>query len=108
MLRQLPLSRGGSCKKKGVAVGIVFSGLGLGTLIFSSLSEALIAHFEWRGATVFLGFTILALYFVGVLVIRRDPSEMGLVPLGEKPNTVNLGVSREAGHAGEENAETLL
>jgi MFS family permease len=72
-------------RRKGLAVGLVVSGLGLGTLIFSPLSEALKAAWGWRGAAVCLGFIIWAVFWGAAWLMRGHPREMGLAPLGAEP-----------------------
>ncbi len=71
-------------KQKGLAMGIVVSGLGLGTLAFAPLSGLLIDWLGWRCASLFLGLIIWTVYLGGALVIRRDPQELGLEPLGAR------------------------
>ncbi len=69
-------------RQKGLAMGIVVSGIGLGVLVFSPLCEFLIGKLGWRSAVVLLGFVIWIVYLGGAFVIRRDPGELGLKPLG--------------------------
>jgi len=76
--------------RKGVAMGILVSGLGMGTLIFSPLSERLIQSFGWRTAIFIIGLIVLAVYLVEALIIRGSPKEMGLEPLAA-PAKVNGG-----------------
>jgi len=70
-------------EKKGVAVGIVVSGLGLGTLVFSPLVKLFINLWNWRTAFVILGFLIWAVYFTAAFIMRRDPQDLGLQPYGQ-------------------------
>jgi MFS transporter, OFA family, oxalate/formate antiporter len=67
--------------RKGLAMGIVVSGLGLGTLIFSPLSELLVESYGWRNAALILGAIIWIVFLSVALIIRRSPEEMGLKPL---------------------------
>jgi predicted MFS family arabinose efflux permease len=88
--------------KRGLAMGIVVSGLGLGTLIFSPLSEFLIASFGWRKAAIILGIFVWAVYLGVALIIRRNPQEMGLEPLTETGNggekeSIQSEVAQESG-----------
>jgi MFS family permease len=69
-------------EKKGVAVGIVVSGLGLGTLIYSPLAKLFISLWNWRIAFILLAIFIWAVYFTAAFVIRRDPKDLGLQPYG--------------------------
>jgi len=66
--------------RKGLAVGIAVSGLGVGTLVFSPLTETLKTALGWRATAFILGFIVWAVYFTGAFIIRRNPEEMGLQP----------------------------
>jgi MFS family permease len=67
--------------RKGMAMGILVSGLGMGTLVFSPLSERLIQSFGWRVAIFILGVIALTVFITEALVIRGNPRDMGLEPL---------------------------
>ena len=71
-------------RKKGLCVGLVVSGLGLGTVIYPPIFESIIAGHGWRTAAVVLGLVVWALYLAAVLIIRGDPSKKGLAPLGQE------------------------
>jgi OFA family oxalate/formate antiporter-like MFS transporter len=68
--------------KKGLAVGTVVAGLGLGTLIYSPLAKLFIGLWNWRVAFIVLGILIWAVYFTAAYIIRRDPKDLGLQPYG--------------------------
>jgi MFS family permease len=70
-------------EKKGVAVGIVVSGLGLGTLVYSPFAKLLINLWNWRIAFMVIGILIWAVYFTAALIIRGDPQDLGLQPYGQ-------------------------
>jgi MFS family permease len=74
-------------EKKGVAVGIVVSGLGLGTLVYSPLAKFLINVWNWRIALVVIGILIWAVYFTAAFIMRRDPQDMNLQPYGKPSAT---------------------
>lgn len=78
--------------QKGLAMGIVVSGLGLGTVAFVPFSGFLINAVGWRTASLALGLIVWAVYWGGAFVIRRDPQELGLKPLGA--DSVPDGLSR--------------
>jgi MFS family permease len=69
-------------KRKGLTVGLVVSGLGLGTVIFPPLVERWIAGLGWRSTAVILGLIVWAVYFGTAFIIRGHPAEKGLQPLG--------------------------
>ncbi len=76
-------------RRRGMAVGIVMCGAGVGMLIFIPLTQILIDWVGWRGA--FLATGILAVATIAPLnaVFQRSrPEEMGLRPDGVEPEPV--------------------
>jgi MFS family permease len=74
-------------RKRGLAVGIVSSGVGVGTLIMTPLTAFLIDTFDWRNTYLFMGL-VLGLMMIGLsFLLKRDPSEIGMQPDGEISNT---------------------
>ena len=69
-------------KRRGLALGIVASGAGLGTLIIAPVAERLIAAFDWSTAYLVLAATTWAVMIPSALMLRRDPAEKGLRPYG--------------------------
>jgi MFS transporter, OFA family, oxalate/formate antiporter len=69
--------------KKGLALGIMFAGGGLGTLIASPLLQSCIESSGWRTAFVILGILVLCIPVPAALFLKKDPSEMGLLPDGQ-------------------------
>jgi len=69
--------------KKGLALGIMFAGGGAGTLVATPLLQSCIDSSGWRTAFVIIGILILCIPVPATLFLRKDPKEMGLVPLGE-------------------------
>jgi len=77
--------------KRGVAVGLAVSGMGLGTFLFVPLTQYFISLWGWRTsflATAFLVFIIL--FPVTFIFLRHKPSDLGL-----KPDGIVEGVSRK-------------
>ncbi len=75
--------------RKGLAMGIVVSGLGFGTLVFLPLSEFLVESFGWRNTAVILGVFAWVVYLCAALVVRKSPEAMGLKPLMAAANGGN-------------------
>jgi len=78
-------------KKRGFALGIVFSGVALGTIVVSPFAAYLISNLGWRMSYIVLG---LAAWFVVISLsrlLRRDPSEVGALPDGAKLETSGTG-----------------
>ena len=69
-------------KRRGLALGIVASGAGLGTLLLAPIAERLIAGFGWSIAYLVLGVAAWAIMIPCALLLRRDPAEKGLRPYG--------------------------
>ncbi len=69
-------------KQRGLAVGVVTAGVGLGTLLMSPLAERLIAGFGWSKAYLFIGIGSLIVLVMCSLLLRRDPESVGLLPYG--------------------------
>lgn len=69
-------------RRRGLVVGIVTSGDGMGILLISLLAQRLIQGYGWRTAFLVLGVLFFALNALSALVVRRHPKEMGLEPYG--------------------------
>jgi OFA family oxalate/formate antiporter-like MFS transporter len=83
--------------KRGLAIGIVVAGIGMGTVVMSPLARYLVATYEWSWSYIILGLLAWIIIIPGALLLRRSPEEKGLLPLGkaeaiagaeENPNTV--------------------
>jgi MFS family permease len=95
-------------KRRGLMIGIVQAGMGLGGFVFAPLAGWLILSYGWRSAYFILGITTVVGLVCGGLFLKRDPKEMGQLPDGEKdpvltekklsqPSVQTLGLSlREA------------
>ena len=69
-------------KKKGLAVGIVVSGLGLGTLVYSPLARLLVSLWGWRTSFLVFACMIWGIYFSAAIILRKSPDSVGLAPYG--------------------------
>jgi MFS transporter, OFA family, oxalate/formate antiporter len=69
-------------KKRGLAMGFVSAGVGVGTLIGPPISERLIASFGWSSSYLFIGFATWIIMIGASLFLRGDPRSMGLLPYG--------------------------
>lgn len=73
--------------KKGMVMGVVFAGSGVGGFLYSILSNKLIANFGWRTALVVIG--CLAIFIIAPIVfftIKDRPEDMGLKAYGAGEN----------------------
>ncbi|MBW1799116.1 MAG: MFS transporter [Deltaproteobacteria bacterium] len=70
-------------KRRGLASGVVLSGVGLGTLVLVPLNEMMIAGMGWRSAFLVLsGIILFILVPVTAIFHRGYPGEMGSNPVG--------------------------
>lgn len=72
-------------RRRGLALGVIATGLGLGGVLLVPVTGFLIAALGWRGAYTVLGLTLLGTVLpLSLLVIRERPQEMGLLPDGKQ------------------------
>jgi sugar phosphate permease len=79
-------------QRRGLALGILSTGYGLGFAAVGALFPWVVLHFDWRHAWSFLGAGALFLVAVNALLLRNDPESAGTVPWG--------GEGGDAGPAG--------
>ncbi|WP_352925919.1 MFS transporter [Peribacillus simplex] len=71
-------------EKRGLCLGIALSGSGFGGIILSPLVNWLITAYGWRSAYLAIGVLIVVVLVpLAVFVIRLNPADKGLLPLGE-------------------------
>jgi MFS family permease len=70
-------------KKRGLMIGIVQAGNGVGGFIFPPLAGWLILAYGWRSAYVMLGIIALAGIMIAGLFLKRAPRDTGQLPDGE-------------------------
>jgi sugar phosphate permease len=92
-------------RRRGSALGILSSGIPLGTLVLSPLSQYLILSWGWR-ATLFFWAGVTALVVLPLLLLIKDrPQDKGLapdgiIPGGESTAAVNLSKGQIAAESG--------
>ncbi|MEI3377850.1 MAG: MFS transporter [Coriobacteriales bacterium] len=74
-------------KSKGLAIGIVYSGAGIGGMILSPLLKQWIDVFGWREAYAIIGCICLVMVIVIFLFVRNSPKDLGILPYGMNENT---------------------
>jgi MFS family permease len=84
-------------RKRGLAAGLVLSGIGMGTLVIVPLVELIIDKMGWRSAFLILAGIILGIVLpMTALFQRRSPEEVGQYPDGIAPgSTRNLSTENE-------------
>ncbi len=69
-------------QRRGLALGILSTGYGLGFAAIGALFPLIVAHYNWRYAWYFLGAGALVMVLVNSLLLRSDPEAVGLAPWG--------------------------
>jgi len=97
-------------EKKGLALGLFYAGGGVGGLILSPLLQTWIDTYDWRMAFLIVCCLAAGIIIPAAMFLRKEPEEMGLLPLGkdtimpkqggeslgtEAPNTMNQEMIRD-------------
>jgi ACS family glucarate transporter-like MFS transporter len=82
-------------QRKGLALGILSTGYGLGFAVMGAAFPWVVAHFNWRCAWYILGVVALAMVLPNALGLRSDPADRGLRPWGQR-GSVSAPVARPA------------
>lgn len=70
--------------KRGVAMGIVMSGTGIGAMVMVPVSTWLVATYGWRSTVMWMGAVmLLAAVPLNLLFVYTRPSDLGLNPDGD-------------------------
>lgn len=70
-------------RRRGLAIGLMMLGLGLGAMALPLITHRLIVMFGWRTAYASFGFAVLLICLpVMAAVVKDDPREKGLLPEG--------------------------
>jgi len=72
-------------EKRGLAVGIAQSGLGVGIIIIPPVSGAMISALGWQQAIFILGVSVFLVLFTTSFFLISQPEKIGLLPDGRKP-----------------------
>lgn len=71
-------------QRRGLMTGIVVAGVAVGTMVMPPLAAWLIVSYGWRLSYLIIGGLVLASVVVAARFLRRDPTQMGLVPYSKK------------------------
>ncbi|MFC2035675.1 MFS transporter [Chloroflexota bacterium] len=69
-------------KREGMAIGLVWTGIGLGGAIAPLLAQWLIDSYGWRQAYIVLGLINLIIIIPLAQLMKRSPQQIGLKPYG--------------------------
>ena len=67
-------------RRRGLAMSIAFSGVGVGSIVILPWMQVFIQHAGWRAACATLGIVLLALLAPLNLLLHRRPEDIGLQP----------------------------
>ena len=87
-------------KRRGMMIGVVQAGMGVGGFLFPPFVGWLILSYGWRFSYVVLGLITLTVMIAAGSFLRRDPRDIGLLPDGEQATEKSTkGPSTEAQRA---------
>ena len=78
-------------KRRGLALGILSTGYGLGLATMGAIFPWVVASFSWRYAWYFLGAMAILMVAVNGLLLRSDPAALGLKPWGSSKDSNRSG-----------------
>jgi MFS family permease len=82
-------------RRRGLAMSVAFSGVGVGSIVLLPWLQTLIVHAGWRAACWAMGILVLALLAPLNLLLKRRPEDLGLAPDGDHPWPEPSRVDRE-------------
>lgn len=71
-------------RRRGLAMSVAFSGVGVGSIILLPWLQSVIARSGWRSACWAMGLLVLLLLAPLNLLLRHRPEELGLAPDGDR------------------------
>jgi len=83
--------------RRGMALGILSTGYGLGFATMGVAFPWIVHHFSWRYSWYFLGAGALVMVAVNGMFLRSSPESAGYLPWGQKESN-SLNGSDEEGH----------
>ena len=78
-------------RRRGLAMSVAFSGVGVGSIIILPWLQAMIGRAGWRAACWTLGLLVLALLAPLNLLLKRRPADLGLEPTVTAPGPPERG-----------------
>jgi MFS family permease len=79
-------------RRRGLALGLMMVGIGLGAMIMPSAAQQLIARFGWHAAYSVLGGGVLCIAIPTVAALLKEkPEDLGLLPDGAAAKSVPAG-----------------
>lgn len=79
-------------KHRGLVISLALSGNCIGQFVLVPVFSQVVLRFGWRAAYAFISLLILAVNtIIALLVIKRDPKDLGLMPYGHKNPSETIG-----------------
>ena len=83
-------------KKRGLAMSLSMTGIGIGGTIFSPIVTMLLTNYGWRKTYVIMAGIILVFALpTSLFILRKSPKEMGLEPYGVGEEVVSSSSNKE-------------
>lgn len=79
--------------RRGLALGILSVGYGLGFATMGAAFPLIVHHFSWRHAWYFLGIGAMVMVAVNGLLLRSDPETSGYLPWGQTGKPIEMSES---------------
>ena len=83
-------------RRRGLALGILSTGYGLGFATMGAAFPWVVANFSWRYAWFILGGLALAMVTLNGLFLKSDPVHSGYLPWGQTPDMASDGKDEKA------------
>jgi MFS family permease len=85
-------------RRRGLAIGLAFAGVGVGSITLLPWVQHMIEHTGWRTACTAMGIMVLVVLAPINLLLRKRPQDLGLEPDGDAAPTaaakpIGIGVS---------------
>jgi MFS family permease len=77
-------------RRRGLAMGIAFAGVGIGSIIMLPWVQTMIEHTGWRTACSAMGILVLVVLAPINLLLRKRPEELGLEPDGDASTSASV------------------
>jgi MFS family permease len=81
-------------RRRGLAMSIAFSGVGIGSIVLLPGLQTLIQQAGWRAACTDMGILVLGLLAPLNLLVRRRPEDLGTGPDGDRAAPASISASQ--------------
>ncbi len=82
-------------RRRGLAIGITSAAGAIGEVFMAPFSTFLISHFDWRMSFIILGLLAWVIWMPVSQLLKRDPSDVGLLPDGIIPEASPAAETRK-------------